>query len=286
MEYGVNINGDMDMEEILIRAKTARKSGFRYLWIGENIRFRHPFEIIPHLAENTDIKIGTGIISPIINDCSRILEFFNKLKKEHGDRFIAGIAPGDILTLKKLGYNTGGIVKKLFRCAESLRSADIEVFIGCSGPKMISKASEIADGILFNYVHPDYIDWARSYMKEEVYTSAYGPSLLLPDKRYESHLLIASGIVLAGANREFAEHFGITEDVSWAMKLISSGKFSELGKKRDWLFERFTISGNEREILRRINQLEELDVDQVIFGDPMAKKTGNLIKLKKLISRK
>ncbi len=281
MEYGFNLNGDLSTEEIIKRAQIARKSGFRYLWIGENVRFRHPFEIIPSIAEKTNIKIGTGIISPILNECDDIVNFFTKLKNEYGDRFIAGIAPGDLPTLRKLGFEVKGILERLFKCADKLKKADIEVFIGCSGPKMISKASEIADGILFNYVYPEYVEWAKGFLKENVYTSAYGPALILPDERYESHLLIASGIVLAGANRKFAEHFEIIRDVDWAKRIINSEEFCKLEEKKEWLFEKFTLSGSEKDIKKRIKQL---GVIQIIFGDPMAKRPDNLIRLKKLIS--
>lgn len=280
MEIGVNINGDRSLEMIEKGAVAAEKSGFSSIWVGEKPKFFHPFTVIAAIAHSTKkVKLGSGIISPLLNRCDFIKGGFNVLRESYGNRFVVGLAPGDRMGLRDVGVQVRRVKEKLVNCLLELKQQGFEVYVGVSDPALASLGGKIADGLLINYVKPEYVEWAISKTGKKVLKAAYGPSLLFPDNRRAELLLIGAAIVAAGSSLSFQREFGLVERVEELKMIISRRAYGELHRHRDFLLENFTISGKLKEIKERVVELEGLGVSQVIFGAPMSHNISSIAEL-------
>jgi|Deesub1362A_J573_1020465.scaffolds.fasta_scaffold00145_48 hypothetical protein len=282
MEFGINLNGDLSPEYIERAAKIAEEVGVTHIWVGEQISFRHPFTLLPIIAESTEeITIGTGILSVFVNSFNQMCGFFELLCEEYGDRFIAGIAPGDFESLKSLGIIPKKVLDTINRNISFLKNTGIRVFVGASGPKMIENASINADGILLNYVFPEYVKWGKQFVKKDCYLVAYGPSQVLP-RHYDSHLIIASAIVFSGGNKTFLRDFKLEKMAGEIRNILERRQFNELERYENFLRSHFSICGNMDELIERICLLK---VEQVVFGDPAGKSLDSIRKVGEIISK-
>jgi 5,10-methylenetetrahydromethanopterin reductase len=274
-KISVNINGDLPDSELVDRARIAEDSGIRIVWIGETPFFRDPFEVAAVIADATSLIIGFGTVSPLRRKCENIIERFEELLQKFGEKFILALSPGEVREGRE------GTLETVLSCISIAKEYGVGVLAGCSGRRITERASEIADGILFNYVYPDHIRWVSGFLKRKVFTAAYGPSLLLPSPFFQD-LLIACAIVM-GSNRGFLKEFGYLEVYSEIssvnldeMIVLRQGGFDisrhpdsvPLMKHSQFLLDRFSICGSISDIETKIEDLLKL-CDHVVLGDPL-----------------
>ncbi len=280
MEYGVNINGDRPVDMIKKGGLTAEKAGFDTIWVGEKPKFMHPFPVAAVLAHTTEkVQIGSGIISPLLNRCSHIAGGFKVLREAYGDRFIIGIAPGDKWALREVGVNVGKAATQIKECLKALKEQEFKVYLGASDPALARMGDAVADGLLINYVKPEYVKWALAKAGDKVKKAAYGPSLLLPDDDHSELLLVGAATVAAGTSMSFQREFGMEEWVKDIGYILRRRAYSELRDHRERLLESFTIHGEIDDITDRVVELRRLGVDGVIFGGPLSR---NLLSVARL----
>ncbi len=263
MDVGINFNGDQSFAEIAESAKQAEQLGYSNIWVGESMDFKHPFPVIAAIADATrKITVGSGIISYFFNHGFHIVKAFETLVEAYGNRFVIALAPGDLNSLKIAGIDASKPLKKLEQTIVELRAsevlADTPIYVGASGPRMIELGSRLADGVLLNYVHPEYVEWALEHIALETYVGVYAPALLTPDPVNERSALIAASYVAAGANKAFQEEFGLIDFVDEIREILRDKRFSELGKHGDFLTSRFLISGDEKTLQKRMNEFEKM----------------------------
>lgn len=269
MDYGVNFNGNQPLEEVNKGARASEVAGFNYIWVGENPEFVHPFQVVAAISAVTEkATIGSGIISPLLNRCPHIKGGFEVLREAYGERHVVGLAPGDGNGLRKVGADRQEVLNNMRFCLNYLRSAGLRVFLGASGPKMLEISKE-ADGVLLNYVHPEYIRWARKHSGKKNYSAAFAPALTLPDRK-ERSLLISAAVVASGANPIFLRDFGLEDRVARIRDLLLKERYSELSSHTGFLLDNFTLSGGAEDILERIDEIRKQGVNQVILGPPFS----------------
>jgi len=270
-KVGININGDLPDNKIVEVALRVEKLGVA-IWIGELELFKDPFYVAQIIAEHiSNVPICFGTIT-LRRDCSTILNNLKSLINSypHLD-FLVGISPGKV-------ENPRLVLERTLKCIELVKKLDIPVLCGCSSPIITRKSSKIADGILFNYVYRDFLNWIFKFMERDVFKVAYGPSLILPS-RYEQDLILASAIV-ACSSRKFIQKFGFIEMCNLNLNfekmialrqrggdLNTDNDFRKILRYKDILLEKFSISGSLEEVKERINDLLEI-CDYVILGDP------------------
>lgn len=282
MDFGINFNGDMPLDQIAKGAKLAQDSGFTHIWVGESMPFIHPFPILALIAENTEtITIGSGIMSAITNKCLHIYKGFATLKEAYGDRFIIGIAPGDRQNLLAECRESNKEIQLIYDCLNNMKDKN-KVYIGASGPKLIEMGSR-SDGLLLNYISPRFLEWGLKKMPGKVYTAAYGPSLLLPDMGLEKNALIAAGVVARGSNNVFVKEMGIEKEIREIRGIFKEKKLPELSRHREFLLENFALVGDINEIQDKIKKLDNIGMDQVVFGSPLARNMDSIEKIGNLI---
>ncbi len=273
MELGLNFNGDRQFNEITDGAAKAESLGYSNIWVGESIHFSHPFPVIASIAHRTEkIRVGSGIVSYFFNRSLHIRKAFETFVEAYGERFAIALAPGDMNSLRIAGISPEKPLKKLEETIDDLRSSkklvDTPIYVGASGPKMIERGSEISDGVLLNYAHPDYVKWALEFLHKETFLGVYAPALLAPDMKNDRAALMASAFVAAGTNPVFQKSFQLEEEVSEIRKILSEKRFERLEEKKELLLERFVMYGEPKKILERIKEFERLGIDQVILGSP------------------
>lgn len=239
------------------------------------------------IASNSDLKIGFGIVSPLRRSCAEIIKKLDELNEKFGDRFIAGIAPGKYDDARRA-------FEKTLECIRQIKLS-YTTFVGCSSPKITALSSEIADGILFNYVKPEYLKWIMRHARKKLYFAAYGPALILPSD-FEEDLLIASAIVSL-SSRRFVTEFGFSKmaEKLWQLSFdelvnirmrgesISRHEQSEiLFRYKNTLLDNFTISGSFDEVATKTKSILAF-LDHVIFSDPFFRDMNSLRQLKRLV---
>ncbi len=270
-ELGINFNGNLSREEVAAKARAAERNGVRYLWVGESKPLVHPFPIMTLLAESTThATIGSAILSAMSNRCFHIAKAFRVLREAYGQRFIAGIAPGDLHGLKVECIASRGVVARLEKCISRIKGV-VPVFVGASGPKLIELASIRGEGVILNYAHPEFIKWALRHVRRERYLACIAPALVLPDKENMAELMGAAAVVASGANPVFIADMGIEEKVTEIRNMVKRDRWNELAEHENFLLEYFTISGSVDEVVERIEELAKLGMKQVILGSPFVK---------------
>ncbi|MFQ5800531.1 MAG: LLM class flavin-dependent oxidoreductase [Candidatus Hydrothermarchaeales archaeon] len=274
MDFGINFNGDLPFEKIKEGARTAERLGFDFIWVGESIHFKHPFPIITAIAHSTkNIRVGSGIISYFFNRGLHIRKAFETLVEAYGERFAIALAPGDFNALRESKIEPKKPLERLKETIDELSGSEAlentPLFVGASGPKMIEAGSKFSDGLLLNYAHPEHLKWALSHLQKDTYTGAYAPALLLPDKKNEKAILLASAFVAAGSNPSFQEHFSLKEEVEEVRLILKEKRYDALEEKKDFLLERFAICGDDATIKKRIREFKKLGLNQIIFGSPV-----------------
>lgn len=284
MDYGVNFNGDRSLADIKKGAKAGEEAGFNYIWAGENVEFIHPFPVVAAISAATKhVTVGSGIISPQLNRCLHIRRSFEVFREAYGERYVIGIAPGDKSGLIKAGATQKGVLSNIMGCLYYLKSHGFGVYLGASGPRLLEMGGRLADGVLLNYVYPEYIRWAKKRIRRSRYLGAYGPALLLPDEKNGKSILLAAAFVAAGANPVFLRDFELVEKVARIRALLIKKKYSELRKYSGLLLENFTISGTITAVQQRVEELRKQGVDQVIFGSPFSYNLKSITKLGSLL---
>ena len=271
----VNVNGDLDDESLIRRAEKCE-----VVWVGYNPNFKDPFSVADLIADHVRF-LGFGVV-PVDYDCFRILENFKDVVRRHRDTvFALGIGAGS------LRGNEG--LRRVTDCLKFLRNRIDLLFCGCSGPLITKMASKIADGILFNYAHPDHLRWILQFVERNVIKVAYAPSLILPSD-FERDLLLACAIV-ACSSKSFAKAFGydkICEELSKINFVEAIRDYKRFGvipsaveKYRDVLIEKFSISGKFDEFVERLREILKI-CDHVVLGDPFFRDLKQIEMLKSL----
>ncbi|RLI79862.1 hypothetical protein DRP05_02640 [Archaeoglobales archaeon] len=266
--------------ELIKRAKIASEAGIKIVWIGEFEGFKDPFYVAELIADFVDF-VGFGILSPIKRKYNEIFRLLSKFDR----KIVVGIAPGNFNNPKEALEMTIDCIKYLKKRLE------VPVLAGCSSPIITKKSSEMADGILFNYVKSEYIRWISKFVKKKLFIAAYGPSLILPSEFFED-LLIASAIVVS--SKAFVKEFGFDElfeeirqiDFQKLVEIRQMGKsikhtpdYKILDRYSNILLENFTISGDVNSITIRIKDLLE-HCNHVILSDPFFRDANSMRLLK------
>ncbi len=306
-EVGVNFNTDLPIDYIIQGVNVAEKYGYNYIWIGEAIRYPHPIPIAALISKFTKkIKIGI-IVSPKIDQCTHIIKSIQTLRENYGERYAIGLVPGDSLKLEMLDLKIFNAIEEIKECIRNFprvnlrvkqnfngfipklcRLTSLPIYVGASGPKMIREGSKIADGLLLNYINPEFVKFALEFIDvENCCIAAFGPVLLKPvSEKLLISLRISAAIVAAGANEFFVKKFGIKEEVKKIRRIFAKGDFEALKKYDEFLIEKFAIYGEPDEVLNKIEELKNIGVDQVIFGAPFCKDLEGIKKLSKALNAK
>ena len=167
----------------------------------------------------------------------------------------------------------------------------IPVYMGAQGPKMLTLAGQVADGVLINASHPKDFESAIKMIKngvnnagrsiEDVDITAYASFSADPDsKEARNAAAIVVAFITVGSPPIVLERHGIkSENADKINNALAKGDFgAAINAVTPAMLEAFTIAGNADYCIERIKGLEKIGVNQVVIGSPIGPKKKPAIK--------
>ena len=185
----------LSIRDLIPYAQEAEELGFESVWMAEDYFYRNAILSLTTFALATDkIKLATGIINPVTRDPALIAMTFANLDEISKGRAIIGLGSSlrlriyehhyrkvsnltamkecvevirELLTGKKVTYNGSVFQIENIRLGVKPSRANIPIYIGAMGPKMLQLAGEIADGVLLTAgATREYVKFAVENIKK------------------------------------------------------------------------------------------------------------------------
>ncbi|MHA1754450.1 MAG: LLM class flavin-dependent oxidoreductase [Candidatus Odinarchaeia archaeon] len=286
MNLGVNVIGIAPVNKIIKIAKIAENAGFHSLWVGEGPDHRSIFPILAAIAHNTrNITLGTSILSVHIHKPVHILKSFELLINQYGDRFIIGIGKGGYKHLKMIGklkHKTFPLFEQYLKILKANQFFKNKLYLGATGLETLKKYANRFDGVLMNFISPQYISEYLNKIKIKSKILAIGPSSYLPDKNEEKDLIYNCALIASEMSDNVIKMLKINMEINNIRKYYRIKKFEKLSQYKKFLINNFSISGSLTDIKNKVEELDNIGVDELIFGHPI---TSNLTKFKEFADR-
>jgi 5,10-methylenetetrahydromethanopterin reductase len=101
--YGLSINANETIKEIVEKRIEMEKLDFDYVWIADVPTQRYSPTVASAIAKKQKIKIGLGLLNPFLHTPNQIASSLITLIEFHGNRFELCIGPGDRDQLRRTG---------------------------------------------------------------------------------------------------------------------------------------------------------------------------------------
>jgi probable F420-dependent oxidoreductase len=186
MQFGITFKPDMTVERIVALTRQAEAAGFEYGWMFDShVLWMDPYPLLTLMATNTKrMRLGTCVTNPATRDLTVTASLFATLNLISHGRMQLGIGRGDssrrVLGKKPVSWSQLEAAVKVFRDLTSGKEVQHDgqpahltwaqnsppVWIAGYGPKVLSMAGRVADGIILQFADPVLIDWCLSFAKE------------------------------------------------------------------------------------------------------------------------
>ena len=184
MHFGITFKPDLSVERIINLTRQAENAGFEYGWMFDShVLWMECFPLLTLMAANTKrMKLGPCVTNPAVRDITVMSSLFATMNLISGDRMQLGIGRGDssrrVLGKKPVSPSELEAAVGQFRALTSGREIEYEgqstrltwakksppVWIAGYGPKVLSMAGRVADGVILQFADPDLIEWCVSFV--------------------------------------------------------------------------------------------------------------------------
>ena len=287
----------------------AEKIGFDYLWITDHFNNRNVYVSLAIVSAYTErIKFGPGVTNPYLIHPVVTAQAVATLSEIAPDRVVCGIGVGDKTTLQMVNAEQA---KPLATIQESVRiireissgrtldmqgeifkitgaklnfkvASSVPIFIGAQGPKMLTLAAEIGDGVLINASHPTDVENAIKFVHEgagktgkkveDLNVSAYTSFSIAAsyDKALKAVIPVVA-YIFAGSPEMILERHGISVELASKIRdAIVHGQWKEAFSLVDNnMVEAFSICGTAETCVEKIDKLVKVGVNQIVAGSPI-----------------
>jgi len=275
----INIIPEGPIPELVALAVLAERLGYGRCWVyDEGLATRDVYVTLAAIAAATEsMKLGTGITNPYTRHPATTAAATVSLDEMSGGRAFLGIGAGGSLTLDPLGLQRPsplGSVRDVSAACRSLFAggavtmagtgftlrtarlgfparADLEIWLGGRGPRMLALGGEVADGVMLDFIHKpalgDYIAKVHSGTPPGAAPAriCYSTMVITSDEAMEqtkphmTYRIVDSPVEVKNA-------LGITEDdVARIRNAMSGGLHAAAEFVRDEWVLPFVISGTE-----------------------------------------
>lgn len=327
IKFGIEFVPDTAFWQTVGCGILSEKYGFDYVWITDHFNNRNVYVILTLIANYTDrVFLGPGVTNPYLTHPAVIASSTASLDRISGGRAVLGIGAGDKVTLGFLGVKRRKPLTTVRECVEILRSffrgervsyngeifqvqsaalafkprPNIPIYIGAQGPKMLALAAEIGDGVLINASHPVDFKFAIEHIKkglerggksmEQIDVAAYASFSVHEDaKKALKAAIPVVAFIVAGSPQIVLERHDIPEEKAATIgELLRSGKFKDaFGMVTEDMIDAFSIHGTPEDCIKRIEELIDVGITQLVVGSPIGPKRRSAMKLisEKIIPR-
>lgn len=194
MKFSLRLNNDLPVRDYITFAQAAEAVGFDQFWVSNDLFLRSDLVILSAVAQSTHrIEIGTGILNPYTVHPAEMAMAAATLDELSGNRFNLGIAAGAGEFLKWIGLEqekplaaTRETILAVRRLLQGERVAlagqflqwseeaylrftaprVTPIYVGAMGPKMLTLAGELADGVLPLLFPPEHYFAVQPYLDQ------------------------------------------------------------------------------------------------------------------------
>jgi 5,10-methylenetetrahydromethanopterin reductase len=169
MKFGLRIPPCDNPQRVADFVVQAERAGFAYAWIPDSqLLWRDVWVTMGVAGSRTSrITIGANVTNPLTRDMTVSASAAASMDELTGGRFILGYGSGDS-SVRVMGWKTAridymrqsiGVMRSLWRSetaspyGEPVRlvgasGRDVPVYVSATGPRMLSFAGEVADGVI------------------------------------------------------------------------------------------------------------------------------------------
>lgn len=287
----------------------AEKIGFDYLWITDHFNNRNVYVSLAIASAFTEkIKLGPGVTNPYLVHPVVTAQAIATLNETAPNRVVCGLGAGDKTTLQMVNLKQSQPLRTIRECVRIIReiaagkkvqmngtifkitdtklnfkiASPVPVFIGAQGPKMLSLAAEIGDGVLINASHPKDIENAIRFIHEglekagkrmdDLTISAYTSFSVASsyDKAFKAVIPVVAYIVASSPEIVLEGHEIPVEVAKEIRDAIVHGQWKEIFSLVDAnMVEAFSICGTPETCVNKIARLAKVGVNQMVVGSPI-----------------
>jgi len=284
IDFAIGLNAYETVEEIVGKCVEAERLGLDYVWIGDSPPHLYCPSVAAAVASRTEkIRIGLGLLSPLLHTPDQISGSIIPLIEAYGDRFEICLGVGDRSQLSRAGVDTkpakvwDHLLKAKRKIARILRAGGVatKIWLGAQGPKMLA-ASKSFDGVLMNYASPMMIKWAIDKVKpvsrKDFDFGIYAPAYVYRKWRPQAYRLlhIASAVVALGAPEAVLDEFGLSKRLRRAKEEHEAGLRIESVVKHvpAKVVDSFSIYTASSRLSSYLRELGDLGITHIVFGFP------------------
>ena len=230
-------------------------------------------------------SIGIDWVKPVSNvveciECVRALTEGRRFTLD-GNAFKISGAKLSIVKRKDVLDDKGNPVLKDGKPIK--RGPKIPIYAGAQGSQMLKRTAMVADGILINASHPKDIKIALEKIREGVEEAGRDLSDIdigvyaacsigeTYDEALKGDLKTVVAFIVASSPEVVLDRHGIDADASKRIrKLLGEGNFKKLPKAiSERMLEAFSIVGDSRQCISRIENLLKAGMTQMVIGSPI-----------------
>lgn len=287
----------------------AERSGFEYLWITDHFNNRNVYVSLAIVSAYTNsIKFGPGVTNPYLCHPIVTAQAVASLAEIAPARVICGIGVGDKTTLSMVNTEqvkplaaireSVGIIRSITSGKDAVSEGEVfkvsgvrlnfsigsqvPIYLGAQGPRMLSLAAEVGDGVLINASHPRDIESALGFIKEgaakagrgveSLDVAAYTSFSVHEDpKRAIKAVVPVVAFIVAGSPDVVLQRHGIQPEIATKIRdAISHERWGDaFGSVTPEMVQAFSVCGTPEECVERISRLVKLGVTQFVTGSPI-----------------
>jgi len=286
---GVNLIPDVPMPQVIELGQEAERLGYDKCWVyDEGLATRDVYVSLAAIAQKTGkIQLGTGITNPFSRHPAITVSSIATLDELSDGRAFLGIGAGGTLTLAPLmierqrpltavremlqiirpllrgeAVSFRGEVVQLQEARIAYARPDLPVWIAGRGKKMLALGGEMADGVVLEFLHKNFIQNYVDLVKSGAQVSGNKPkicysTMIITNERVMEELRPHMTYRLVDSPPEVKELIGMTDqDVEAIRVTMGSRGLVEAGKliKNEWIAP-FVIMGSASECAEELSSI-------------------------------
>jgi probable F420-dependent oxidoreductase len=307
LSFGVTVLPDPPYQRLVELMQLAEANGFEYGWTYDShILWQEPYPLLTACALDTvKIKLGLNVTNPGTREPTVTASAFATLQDISGGRMVMGIGRGDSARrvigqqpVKVAEFEQAVAMIRDLMNGREVRWNDTDVqikwakglppiplYVAGYGPKVLSIAGRLADGVIIQLADPEIVEWIIGIVRGAAAEAGRDPAELKIVACAPAHITddiaaaceqvrwfpaMVSNHVLDLLSKYDRSQLpeGLTSYVEqWERQRYDYAEHSRVGAKHgefvsDETCERFCILGTPAQHVAKLKQLEAAGVDQ------------------------